>query len=93
MPYIAAADRAPYDRLIDELARLLADRPADRRKGHANYVITQILRKGFGVHETAGQSYSTYADVIGTLECAKLEMYRRWVAPYEDGAIARHGDV
>ncbi len=93
MPYIAGADRAPYDHLVDELAALLASRPPDRRKGHANYVITQILRKGFGVCEPSGESYSTYAEVIGTLECAKLEMYRRWVAPYEDGAIARHGDL
>ncbi len=93
MPYIEAADRAPYDHLIDELATLLAGRPPDRRKGHANYVITQILRKGFGVTEPSGESYSTYADLIGTLECAKLELYRRWVAPYEDGAISRHGDL
>ena len=93
MPYIAAADREPYDPLIEKLAKLLAGRPANRRKGHANYVITQILRKGFGVDQPAGESYSGYADVIGTLECAKLEIYRRGVATYEDGAIARHGEL
>ncbi len=82
-----------YDGLIDQLVEILADQPADRRKGHANYVITQLLRKAWGVDTAAGESYSNYADVIGTLECAKLELYRRWVADYEDKAIAKNGDV
>ena len=43
--------------------------------------------------QPGGESYSSYADIIGTLECAKLELYRRWVAAYEDKAIARHGDI
>lgn len=32
-------------------------------------------------------------DVIGCLECAKLELYRRVVAPYENRALKRNGDV
>ena len=66
---------------------------ADRRKGHANYVITQILRKAWGVDRPENESYSNYADIIGTLECAKHELYRRRLAAYEDTAIARHGDL
>ncbi len=31
--------------------------------------------------------------VVGALECAKLELYRRMVAPYENGKIAENGDV
>ena len=30
---------------------------------------------------------------IGVLECAKLELYRRVVAMYEDGKIKENGDV
>ena len=82
-----------YDGLIDQLVEILADQPPDRRKGHANYVITQVLRKAWGAHAAAGESYSNYADVIGTLECAKLGLYRRWVADYEDKAIAKNGDL
>jgi hypothetical protein len=93
MPYIPQQDRVPYGPLIDEIASLLADQPPERRKGHANYVVTQILRRGWGVDRAEGESYSSYADVIGTLECAKQEIYRRWVATYEDGAIRRSGDV
>ena len=93
MPYIPREDRPAYDGLIDQLVEILAAQPADRRKGHANYVITQLIRKAWGVHAASGESYSNYADVIGTLECAKLELYRRWVADYEDKAIAKNGDL
>jgi hypothetical protein len=37
--------------------------------------------------------YRDYHAVIGALEAAKLEFYRRQVAPYEDGKIAENGDV
>ena len=89
MPYISPDDRATYDETIGQLAMLLNSQAPDRRKGHANYVITQLLRHAWGVERPEGESYSNYADVIGTLESAKLEVYRRWVADYEDQAIAR----
>src|SRR5688572_15761539 len=72
MPYIPQPDRPQYDQLIKDLARLLAQQPAEKRKGHANYVITQILRAAW-VPGPGAESYSSYADIIGTLECAKLE--------------------
>jgi len=37
--------------------------------------------------------YRDYHAVIGALEAAKLEFYRRQVAPYEDSKIAENGDV
>ena len=40
-----------------------------------------------------GTNYQYYNDVIGALECCKLEMYRRAIAPYEDTKIAENGDV
>jgi len=30
---------------------------------------------------------------VGVLECAKLELYRRIAAPYEDEKIVETGDV
>jgi hypothetical protein len=93
MPYIPRDDRPAYDQHIGELAATLRSQPPDRRKGHANYVITQILRIAWGVDSPAGESYSGYADIIGTLECAKLELYRRQVARYEDQAIEKNGDL
>ena len=58
--------------------------------GEMNYIITTILTKYLLKH---GKSYQTYNDLIGVLECAKLELYRRMVAPYEDIKIKENGDV
>ena len=40
-----------------------------------------------------GMSYATANEFIGALECAKLEIYRRVVAPHEDTKIEQNGDV
>ena len=40
-----------------------------------------------------GLSYSNINEAVGALECAKLELYRRVAAPYEDTKIAENGDV
>lgn len=93
MPYIPSDDRPSYDDAIRRIAMTLREQPAQKRKGHANYAITQILRLAWGVDESSGESYSNYADIVGTLECAKLEIYRRWVASYEDRAIEKNGDL
>ena len=37
--------------------------------------------------------YHHYNQLIGVLECAKLELYRRLIAPYEDVKIIDDGDV
>lgn len=38
-------------------------------------------------------SYSDFNEVIGVLECAKLELYRRLVVPYEEQKLHDNGDV
>jgi hypothetical protein len=58
--------------------------------GELNYDITTTILQYL---HTKGESYQTYNDIIGVLECAKLEMYRRKVVPYEDKKIAENGDV
>ena len=32
-------------------------------------------------------------DILGALECCKLELYRRFAAPYEDTKVISNGDV
>ena len=58
--------------------------------GELNFAITSLVHEFLN---RVGTSYSTLNEVIGVLECAKLELYRRVAAPYEDGAIARNGDL
>lgn len=58
--------------------------------GDLNYVFTCLLNEWIA---KKGKSYQSFNDFIGALECCKLEAYRRKIAPYEDEAIQRNGDV
>ena len=58
--------------------------------GELNYLITVLAQKFIADH---GGNYEAYNAAIGALECAKLELYRRRVCPYEDSKIAENGDV
>jgi len=58
--------------------------------GELNYTITSILNE---YTSTKGLSYQTINDIIGALEGAKMEYYRRVAAPYENSKIALNGDV
>jgi hypothetical protein len=58
--------------------------------GELNYLIT-LLCIEYG--EDRPDGYTTYNEIIGALECAKLEFSRRVVAPYEDEKIEENGDV
>ena len=55
-----------------------------------NFVLTAVCNEYL---QRCGISYNAVNDVIGSLECAKLEMYRRRVALYEDGRMKEYGDV
>lgn len=58
--------------------------------GELNYMFTMLA---LSYLEDMGVRYQTYNDIIGALEGAKLEMYRRMVAPYEDTKKEENGDV
>lgn len=57
--------------------------------GELNYLITSLVKDYLG----SSPNYQRYNDAVGALECAKLELYRRRVSPYEDTKIAENGDV
>jgi hypothetical protein len=81
MPYIKQDDRQALD-LHDVQPYTV---------GELNYVITGILNRW--IREHGGPGYATYNSIVGVLECAKLEFYRRACAPYEDTKILANGDV
>jgi hypothetical protein len=58
--------------------------------GELNYAITCIAVEYLRVH---GMSYNTINEIVGALECAKQEFYRRVAIPYEDKKIEENGDV
>jgi len=86
MPYIKPEDRKPLDALIDDLAARL---PQDSLAGNLNYVISRLCAK---VLERE-RNYARINELVGALECAKLELYRRVAGPYEDTKIDENGDV
>ena len=76
-----------------ELREQLAGEPVDQRyaenPGELNYVFSVIVNEYFKQHS----NYQGINDIIGALEGAKLEFYRRVAAPYEDKKIKTNGDV
>ena len=59
--------------------------------GELNYAITRIVDQY--LVDKGGVRYAHLNEVVGALECAKLEVYRRLAAPYEDEKIREAGDV
>ena len=79
MPYIKPKDR---ERMNDGKVPLNC--------GELNYDFTQMIKAYVFIK---GESYQTYNDILGALEGAKLELYRRKIAPYENNKIQENGDV
>ena len=95
MPYIKQKDRNRVDALIDSIAERIAKDSNDNGEqvcGRLNYTITKLMQKVLE-YENIRIGYSEYNELIGMLECCKLELYRRKVAPYEDAKIKENGDV
>jgi hypothetical protein len=61
-----------------------------RNVGRLNYMITRIIDSWLA---DRGVDYTGLNAAIGVLECAKLELYRRVAAGYEDKKCAANGDV
>lgn len=85
MPYIRQAARNRFDALMTELNKSL---PADA--GELNYVLTKICARYLQVKNP---SYTVINEIIGVLECAKQELYRRIASSYEDEKKRLNGDV
>jgi hypothetical protein len=77
---------SPYIPILDRTQAL--KEPQD--VGELTYAITKLCADYLG---RKLESYAHYAEVMGALACTHEEIYRRRIAPYEDRAIARNGDV
>lgn len=82
MPYIKNKnDRKKLDKLVRLFIRQLYF-----FTGNLNYFLFRLASESC-------HCYADYQSFIGELEAAKLEIYRRQVAPYEDKKIEENGDV
>ena len=79
----------PY---VDKEARARLDQGgAPENPGELNYVITRCVDEYLS--QKGPIRYAAINEVIGVLECAKLELYRRIAVPYEDAKKEQSGDV
>lgn len=82
MPYIKKEDR---DFLIT-----FTGTESPSSAGELNYCITSMI---LGYQDKNKLSYKTINEIVGVLECAKQEYYRRVAVPYEESKIRENGDV
>ncbi len=78
MPYIKQEDRMPTLNY------------GASKAGELNFAITRLIKRYL---DRGDVNYQVINDVIGAVEGAKLEFYRRVVVPYEDRKIQENGDV
>ena len=78
---------SPYIKKTDREIIKITGKP--HTCGELNYVLTKTLLD----YLPSDPHYSEYNEIIGVLECCKLEMYRRKIALMEDKKIEENGDV
>ncbi len=88
MPYIDNATRQLLESSLDGVACRIASL-VSARPGDMNYAISALIRKVYGEK----LKYHEINEIIGVLECAKEEFYRRRAAPYEDRKCRDNGDL
>ena len=84
MPYI----KKDYRELFDASLSVMFD--GLKNPGDLNYCFTRMCHEFLNLH---GINYTNFNACIGALECTKLELYRRYIAPYEDIKIEENGDI
>jgi len=84
MPYILIGDRVRLDNFIKNLSKQITT------DGELNYVITSLIHDQL---KTRGLKYQNINNLIGALECAKLELYRVVAGPYENIKMDVNGRV
>jgi hypothetical protein len=89
MPYLTQDAREKLDSHINDILEVLLESNVSI-PGGLNYAICRVAD---GVITAKGESYSQYNNLLGSVEAAKLEIYRRMVAPYEDAKSYQNGEV
>lgn len=88
MPYIKKEDRRKFTVPLMNLQ--------PETEGELNYCISMLCHdylKRKSNDDKYSARYATHNSVIGVLDCAKMELYRRLTAPYEDKVMKENGDI
>lgn len=79
----------PY--ITQEARKRISEEMFPETAGELNYMITELCDHYVGGIDQI--SYQRLNEIVGVLECAKQEFYRRVVAPYENYKVRVNGDV
>jgi len=85
MPYISSESRLRNLNLKSKGLDPVLDSP-----GTLNYEISLLIKDYLKVHK---MSYQTINDILGALDGASREFYRRIVEPYENTKLTQNGDI
>jgi hypothetical protein len=86
MPYIPQSRR---QEIHDEL-RNLGDLWTPQNAGDLNYLLSSFIDNYLN---RKGLKYANVNEMVGALECAKMELNRVVIGPYEDEKIEDNGGV
>jgi len=94
MPYLEENHKQELEKVmeLDHDATYIASHNTKDFAGAVNYLNFVIAKKRFA-EGSEFKKYYQFALWTGTMLCCVLEVYRRLIAPYEDEAIKRNGDV
>ncbi|MFV0421781.1 DUF6899 family protein [Oleidesulfovibrio sp.] len=84
MPYIPQDRRDVFDSFLLECSKHV------QTEGELNYCIYKLATL---LIDNTGESYANLSMCSSAMEHAKLEWYRKRVAPYEDKKIIEHGEI
>ena len=91
MPYISSSCRIEVDKKLTEFLSFLGALDS----GEFVYILYQLMlwQGSFGGGKDLPANFELGSRVLADVESAKLEYYRRILAPYEDKKIKENGDV
>jgi len=84
MPYIKKEDRLKLNDKISKISELI------NNDGELNYVISSLLHKQL---IKRGINYQNMNNLMGSLDCSKMEFYRTVIVPYEDNKRNENGSI
>ena len=85
MPYVSQNTRVAYHKIRDSIRDSNLYAP-----GVLNYLMTLLAIRYW---ECTNHDYQAINDIMGALEGAKQEFYRRVAVPYEETKIKSNGDL
>ena len=84
MPYIKQNEKNLYEYYLKNISQFITN------PGELTYCIYRLMLL---MTKKNNKSFANMSSIIGSIECAKMEYYRRIVSPYEDKKIKENGDV